>query len=147
MKTLTLLLNLGLTLGSLNAFALTTHTHCDTINLQKDHSAVNVYLSKEGELEDGDLNLYVTDEKSHEKIEIDGLQSQIVSATLLDSTTKNHWGFGGGTTTFTKVYGVKLHVSANESIGHEINGCIPRPINELDTYAICYQSSNMTDRQ
>jgi len=143
MKTLAILLSLG----SFNAFALNTSTHCDNINLQKDYAAVNVYLSKEGELQDGKFEISVTQETSYDKVEIDGLTAELVSVALLDSTTKSHWGLGGHSTTFTKVYGVKLHLSANESIGHVINGCIPRPVNELDTYAICYEQQTTMNRQ
>ncbi len=142
MKTLAILL----TLGSLNAFAQDIYTHCETINLQKDYKAVNVDLSKNGELEKGNFEISATKGESYDKVEIDGLTAKLVSATLLDSTTKSHWGMVQ-TTTHTQVYGVKFHISANEAIGHEINGCIPQPINELDTYAICYQSYTVMNRR
>lgn len=143
MKTLAILLSLG----SFNAFAMNLYTNCDVINLQKDYESVNVYLSKEGELQDGNLEISVTEEKSGEKIEIDGFRAQVVNATLLDSTTRGHWGLGGHSTTSTKVYGVKFHLSADESIGHEINGCIPQPIKQLDTYAICYERQTIMNRE
>jgi hypothetical protein len=142
MKTLTVLL----TLSSLNAFALDTYTHCAPITLQKDRSSVNVSLSKQGELQGGKLEIYTTRTSPHEKVEIDGLKSQIMGTTLIDSIIKNHWGLGGRATTSTKVYAVKFHLSADETIGHEVNGCIPQPISALDVYTICYQTRTVGER-
>jgi hypothetical protein len=63
--------------------------------------------------------------------------------TEVDRYTKHRFGFGGATTSNVKVFAVNFRVSADEAIGTEIQGCIPRDINTLDAYTICHESVTM----
>ena len=142
MKTLLALL----TLISANAFGMSTYTTCSAIQLMHSYQSVELHLSKKGEL-NSNLDKYLTNQNDHRAVEIKGLKVELLKKTLIDRTEKRRYGLGGGSTTFSQVYGVKFKVTADEPIAQIINGCIPQEVNETEAYAICHQNLTIMDRE
>jgi len=133
---------------SFNSFAMSTgHTHCDAVTLSKDYQALELYLSYDGAFDDSVKLATNVSDKDGNKVEIQGLSINTLKVVKLDSFKKGHYGFGGSFTTFTNVYGVKFHISALVPIATEIQGCLPREINQIDSFAICYESRTISARE
>lgn len=120
--------------------------HCDTIDLSTwGQSSFKLYLSKDGNMEDENMTLLSQfdefDGKTNDLIENSDatFDVKILKKVLFDDETKHHWGFRPMTIR-TKTYAVRVHISSNKVIGHQINGCIPRPIKEVDQEIFCRES-------
>jgi|GEM_PF-4577994 len=120
-------------------------TTCQSFELNPNWKRVEVYLNKEGKLQtDKIFEIYLSRVEGQDgevkEVKIEGLKVELEKATMVDKFTKRRFGLGGPSITEGVVYGVKFHISADEAVGSEIQGCIPRPVNEVDVYAICTES-------
>lgn len=132
---------------SSSLFAGELSTYCQTITINPEHHQAQLTLSKDGTLNSPKaFEVSVTD-TDYNEIAIDGIKATLLKSTLIDNTTKTHYGLGNPITTKASVYGVKLHVSANQSIGSQVQGCIMRPVNEMEVYTICTESESTFGRQ
>lgn len=134
----------------LNSFSfaqdLSRSSHCSVETLYPaNYEGVELFVSKNSSLlSTDDFKFSLT--KKGESVQIKNFKVEMDKAVLVDEFTKEGSGLLGHFKSEVKVYGVKFHLSADEVIGHEIAGCIPQPVKELDIYLICKDYKTQFDR-
>jgi hypothetical protein len=124
----------------------TVYTNCEVGTVSTDRGVIDVNLSAQGKFKPSaafEISL-VQREVSDEAATVAGLKARIVKSSAFDTFKYSNCAWAHCYTTTTRVFPVKVELTAEETIGFEIRGDVGMPVQKVVNYGTCYEATTVS---